>query len=329
MARLASALVLIAVGSVGSTEISGSTSPVCAAALSAACPRSTSEAQCQLCCGSHQRTLRSARCSATDCEAYCNAASGGGGKTLGCCGSMKKQCGFPFPPKAACLACIGKHNPTGCVGKRAEVICDRQSCDAPGPPPPGPPGPPPPSPAGGGKEFYVAARGGADSNSGAAFGSAFASLDHCLNAVATTGGRGTCYLSAGRHDAFQTTAIATSTVTISGAKAVGGTPAIIDGSVRLVPTWTSSTSTSSQPQCVWSSSPLSTPVSQLWVTSSGPNSYHGFDVLTPARFPNAKLSDGKLIFFFLGLSFLVAIRALILGVETTACRHCLPRAAYP
>ena len=77
---------------------------------------------------------------------------------------------------------------------------------------------------------------------------------------------------------------------MSGAKS-GARPAILDGSVSLDVSWSRLPAAGSS--CVYQSSPLPSPVSQLWVSTAGPNAYgsEGYDVLTPARFPNAKMSD--------------------------------------
>ena len=168
---------------------------------------------------------------------------------------------------AACAICCGKHQHAlrvaGCTSADCASFCAKA-------------------------EFYVAASGGSDSNSGGSFAEAFATLGACLTAVAEAGGGGTCWLGPGRHDSADAAAVATSGATISGAKA-GATPAILDGSVALSPAdlaWRPSGK-----RCIYRSAPLKRPVWQLWASSAGANSYHGFDVLTPARFPNAKLSD--------------------------------------
>jgi hypothetical protein len=78
-------------------------------------------------------------------------------------------------------------------------------------------------------------------------------------------------------------AVATSAATISGGKS-GASPAILDGSAPLSGlSWSRVSGSGSS--CVYRSSALPRPVSQLWASTAGPNAYgpEGFDVLTPAR----------------------------------------------
>jgi hypothetical protein len=200
---------------------------------------------------------------------------------------------------AACKTCLAAHRKalegecwaSPCPSGKCFYSFEKEYCygEGPAPPPPAPPAPPGNNSA---ASFYVAARGGSDSNSGSSFADAFATLQRCLSAVAAGGGGGTCWLGPGRHDMVDAAAVATSSATISGAKS-GAEPAILDGSISL-----SSLAWSRQPQpggaaagasrsCIYRSSALPRPVSQLWASTAGPHSYaEGYDVLTPARFPN-------------------------------------------
>ena len=97
-----------------------------------------------------------------------------------------------------------------------------------------------------------------------------------------SGGGGTCWLGPGRHMS-DVAAVATSAATISGGKS-GASPAILDGSAPLSGlSWSRVSGSGSS--CVYRSSALPRPVSQLWASTAGPNAYgpEGFDVLTPAR----------------------------------------------
>ena len=246
----------------------------------------------------------------------------------------------------ACKKCLADHRralqgecwASPCPSHTCFSVFERAYCDV-KPPSPSPPGPP--SPARNGSSFFVSAKGGSDTNSGASFADAFATLRHCLTAVASSGGGGTCWLGPGRH-LSDVTAVATSAATISGARS-GASPAILDGSVSLSLSWSLQPAVASSSQCgaalahmcggksgtacdlcaannqhnlrmagctssdivafcagssscTYRSSPLQSPVSQLWANTAGPNAYgpEGFDVLTPARFPNAKMSDDSI-----------------------------------
>ena len=75
-------------------------------------------------------------------------------------------------------------------------------------------------------------------------------------------------------------------------------PAVLDGSVLISTTWTKSSAPRfAESQCVYTSAPLDVEVWQLWATGmAAPPAktaarFDGFSPLTPARFPNAKLSD--------------------------------------
>ena len=243
-------------------------------------------ANCILCVRSHRQfhdcgdTVIDSFCAAppprsSSCAAHC--------KTLGCIAGGG----------AACKSCVANHRhdlqgecwDSPCPSHKCFSQFERGYCgSAPSPTPPSPPTPP-----GNGRSFYVAAEGGSDTNTGASFAQAFATVRHCLTAVASNGGGGTCWLGPGRHFANET-AVATSAATVSGAKS-GARPAILDGSVSLDVSWSHLPAAGSS--CVYRSSPLPSPVSQLWVSTAGPNAYgpEGYDVLTPARFPNAKMSD--------------------------------------
>ena len=204
------------------------------------------------------------------------------------CTAHSKALGCNPGGGAACESCLANHRrdlqgecwASPCPSHKCFSQFERGYC--------GTPSPTPPAPAGNGSSFYVAAEGGSDTNTGASFAEAFATVRHCLAAVASSGGGGTCWLGPGRHFAEEV-AVATSAATISGAKS-GAVPAILDGSVPLDLSWSRLPAAGNS--CVYRSSPLPSPVSQLWVNTAGPNAYgEGYDVLTPARFPNAKMSD--------------------------------------
>ena len=100
-------------------------------------------------------------------------------------------------------------------------------------------------------------------------------LQHCV-AIAPTGG--TCILASGRYDTAEDQAplLVERDLTISGVP--NAAPAVLDGSVRLQLDWTQARDNG----CIYTSSPLPSDIWQLWADLSP---------LTPARFPNAKLSD--------------------------------------
>ena len=130
---------------------------------------------------------------------------------------------------------------------------------------------------------------GKDSNSGSA-AAPFATLAKCV-AAAPEGAR--CVLTGGGRFEVKDTLELAHDITIAGDDKTEA-PAILDGSSKLSTTWTRTSSTS----CVYTSAALSSPVAQLWTdglqappTPSPAFSLDGFAPLTPARFPNAKLSS--------------------------------------
>jgi len=99
------------------------------------------------------------------------------------------------------------------------------------------------------------------------------------------------------------TVVASKPVTISGAKS-GLVPAVLDGSVPLATKWSklggpNAALGNDAASCIFSSELLAQEVSQLWVSPSGSEraavggreALTNLIPLTPARFPNAKLSD--------------------------------------
>lgn len=104
-----------------------------------------------------------------------------------------------------------------------------------------------------------------------------------------------CLLAGGRYDREidANLVLRNTNITIAGDPTAATAP-ILDGSVAIDTTWTKKHGAS----CVYQSQPLSITVWQLWVTGSAPPPRYsaaylldGFAPLTPARFPNAKLSD--------------------------------------
>ena len=239
----------------------------------------------------------------------CGAATATAAAASAACTAHCAELGCAAGGGTACKTCLAKNRhalqgecwASPCPSHKCFSTFERAYCGAkPPPPPPGPPGPP--APAGNGSSYFVSAAGGSDANSGASFAEAFATLRHCLAAVASSGGGGTCWLGPGRHLSGPVAAVATSAATISGAKS-GARPAILDGSVALSLEWTATAAAAAAAppagngsSCIYRSSPLPSPVSQLWASTAGPNAYgpEGYDVLTPARFPNAKMSDDSI-----------------------------------
>jgi hypothetical protein len=94
-------------------------------------------------------------------------------------------------------------------------------------------------------------------------------------------------------------------ITIRGDSSAAGFHTILDGSVAGPTVWVPMTAVDSatgrrSPSCVWESAPLAagSPLpAQLWITNGQDTasgdvvSTESFEVLTPARFPNARLSD--------------------------------------
>lgn len=137
--------------------------------------------------------------------------------------------------------------------------------------------------------FFVALNG-SDTASGGSWAEAFATVQKCVD-VAPQGG--TCNLGAGRYDREEDRRplVVTKDITIRGDPAA---PPVLDGSRAIETTWTVSSSN----KCVYHSAPLDYTVWQLWaqdsaspLISSPSWELDGFYPLTPARFPNAKLSD--------------------------------------
>eukprot|EP00756_Hemistasia_phaeocysticola_P003218 Hpha_TRINITY_DN1212_c0_g1::TRINITY_DN1212_c0_g1_i1::g.44785::m.44785 len=137
--------------------------------------------------------------------------------------------------------------------------------------------------------FYVALNG-SDTAAGTSWGEAFATVQKCVE-VAPQGG--TCYIGGGRYDREQDRAplVISKDITLRGEP--GALP-VLDGSRGIETTWT----VSSTNKCVYRSAPLGYTVWQLWAQTSvstfipSPSrELDGFSPLTPARFPNARLSD--------------------------------------
>jgi hypothetical protein len=142
--------------------------------------------------------------------------------------------------------------------------------------------------------LYVALNG-SDSNTGTSRAAAFATLRKCV-AAAPAGG--TCVLGGGRYDRakdWPSGAIEiTRDITIVG-DPQSAKRAVLDGSVAIETQWTAGTG---DEKCVYTSSPMDVVPWQLWATGSAPSgiaspawALDGFAPLTPARFPNARLSD--------------------------------------
>ena len=107
---------------------------------------------------------------------------------------------------------------------------------------------------------------------------------------------GVCFLGGGRYDREIDANLVLHNANITIARdPAATTPPILDGSVAIDTTWTKKQGTT----CVYQSTPLPTAIWQLWATGIAPPPRHysaaydldGFAPLTPARFPNAKLSD--------------------------------------
>jgi hypothetical protein len=195
--------------------------------------------------------------------------------------------------KDKCLTCITLHQSNfsdpkvaaiPCTFTRAKQLCNPNApTPAPKPKPTPPPSPPPaptpaPAPTPLPPKKYVSLRG-SDSNPGT-MASPFRTLQKCVDSEKSVA----CVMRGGRYDTDEdvTTIINRGYVQISGMP--GDEPAIIDGSVAINTTWTKHGSS----ECVYESEPFSGDVPwQLWV-SDGDGI---LKPLTPARFPNAKLSD--------------------------------------
>ena len=158
--------------------------------------------------------------------------------------------------------------------------------------------------------FYIS-RTGDDSNSGSS-STPFRTLSRCVEA-APAGGR--CIFQGGGRFEVEETVQLPRDITLEGQENSTTKP-ILDGSSELKTTWTKKSTSS----CIYTSASISGPVTQLWAngtflpmstaidvsysptkitteglkappTSSPSFELDGFAPLTPARFPNAKLSS--------------------------------------
>ena len=146
--------------------------------------------------------------------------------------------------------------------------------------------------------LYYVALNGSDANSGTSRAAAFATLRKCV-AAAPAGG--TCVLGGGRYDRA-TDWPSGAPIEISRNVTVVGDPqsatrAVLDGSVAINTQWTAG---KGDAKCVYTSAAMDVVPWQIWVTgrtappggiASPAWELDGFAPLTPARFPNARLSD--------------------------------------
>ena len=145
-----------------------------------------------------------------------------------------------------------------------------------------------------GTTYYVSLSG-SDTASGTRT-DPFSTVQHCAK-VAPAGSM--CLLAGGRYDRdvdLASPIAVTQDITIAGDPLDSSLP-VLDGSAPVNTTWTASQDN----KCVYQSAPLAQAVWQLWATGvreppppSVPSPSYALDnhaPLTPARFPNAKLSD--------------------------------------
>ena len=144
--------------------------------------------------------------------------------------------------------------------------------------------------------LYVSVTGD-DANPGMSRTEPLASLSRCV-ALAPEGG--TCLFIGGGRFEVQDTVHLTRSITLAGDTTEEAPWSILDGSSALSTAWTkAAASASTSSSCVYTSAVLDAPVSQLWTdgvsnppsTPSPAFALDRFAPLTPARFPNAKLSD--------------------------------------
>ena len=151
---------------------------------------------------------------------------------------------------------------------------------------------------------YYVSPSGSDSSAGSQK-APFATVARCVS-VAPKGG--SCLLAAGR---YEESVVVSRDITIAGAE----DGAVLDGSTAINTTWTKEGDSS----CVYSSAPLTTEIWQLWADNVP---------LTPARFPNAKLSDDSV---FDGAPFSVSGRkngSLLYSTRTSSAGHVVEDGAH-